>query len=289
MHLLGRWIKVTIAEPGAATRTLIHVPQWDFNWQETYSFREPLVIKAGTRLQVEASYDNSPQNPSNPHSPPVPVRWGEQTTDEMCFVFFGATSDEPGPIGYETLDSQGWTVLQPYRYYFPPLEVIAAGVNALAGRGVLLAANLTLIAWLLLRRPRLAAAVVLELLIGGFLLVQGVTWLESFSHPKTTDAPRGLIDEPTFLATMTYLTLALVVAGLGTPVRVRRVLVPVGVLLALLIGLSQLYLRSVYPSEVILAWLGGLAVALACRWAVRKCSEPAAPARADLAGATGSG
>jgi hypothetical protein len=36
-----------------------------------------------------AFFDNSPENPNNPHSPPRPVGWGEKTTDEMCIAFVG--------------------------------------------------------------------------------------------------------------------------------------------------------------------------------------------------------
>jgi hypothetical protein len=34
--------------------------------------------------RLDANYDNSPDNPRNPRNPPQVVRWGEQTTDEMC-------------------------------------------------------------------------------------------------------------------------------------------------------------------------------------------------------------
>jgi hypothetical protein len=44
-------------------------------------------------VQVEAEYDNSADNPNNPSSPPKRVRWGEQTTDEMCLVGVQVTTD----------------------------------------------------------------------------------------------------------------------------------------------------------------------------------------------------
>ena len=31
--------------------------------------------------------------PANPSSPPVDVKWGEQTTDEMCIAFVRVTVD----------------------------------------------------------------------------------------------------------------------------------------------------------------------------------------------------
>ncbi|MEX2286502.1 MAG: hypothetical protein WD648_05380, partial [Planctomycetaceae bacterium] len=101
MHLIGRQIKVTMKPPEGEKQTLLNIDDWDYNWQETYFLKDPIAVKAGTVLDVEAVYDNSNANPNNPNSPPRMVIFGEQTTDEMCFVFLGATSDGPGrsPFG----------------------------------------------------------------------------------------------------------------------------------------------------------------------------------------------
>jgi len=98
MHMIGKQIKVTMTPPDGAAQTLVDIPDWDYNWQETYFFREPIAVKAGTRFDIEAHYDNSAKNPRNPSNPPRLVKFGEQTTDEMCFGFIGATSDKPGRI-----------------------------------------------------------------------------------------------------------------------------------------------------------------------------------------------
>jgi peroxiredoxin/mono/diheme cytochrome c family protein len=98
MHMLGKQIRVTMTPPGGDTTPLINIKEWEYNWQETYFFKEPIAVKAGTRFDVEARYDNSAKNPRNPNNPPKLVHFGEQTTDEMCFVFFGATADRPGRI-----------------------------------------------------------------------------------------------------------------------------------------------------------------------------------------------
>jgi hypothetical protein len=92
MHLLGRSIKVTMKPPGGAAQALLLIQDWDYNWQESYFLHEPLHLKGGTVLEVEAIYDNSANNPNNPNRPPRFVIFGEQTTNEMCFVFFGVTS-----------------------------------------------------------------------------------------------------------------------------------------------------------------------------------------------------
>jgi hypothetical protein len=45
-----------------------------------------VALPKGTRLDGEVVWDNSPANPHNPTTPPVPVTWGEQSRDEMGSV-----------------------------------------------------------------------------------------------------------------------------------------------------------------------------------------------------------
>src|SRR5262249_11366971 len=81
-HRLGRTGKVTMTRPGEKPVALIEIPAWDYRWQETYWFKEPIAAKAGTKLEIEAVYDNSAANPNNPTSPPKDVFVGDQTNDE---------------------------------------------------------------------------------------------------------------------------------------------------------------------------------------------------------------
>jgi len=89
MHLLGRQIRVDAVYPDGARRPMIYIDDWDFQWQAIYYYRDPVPLPPGTRLELRAVYDNSENNPRNPFRPPRPVRWGEQTTDEMCLTFLG--------------------------------------------------------------------------------------------------------------------------------------------------------------------------------------------------------
>jgi len=93
MHLIGREISVVATFPDGAKSDLVAIKDWDFNWQETYQFKESLKFPRGTRIRLDAKYDNSLENPANPSNPPRAVRWGEQTTDEMCIAFLGFTND----------------------------------------------------------------------------------------------------------------------------------------------------------------------------------------------------
>lgn len=87
MHLLGREMRLIATTPAGETHELIWIQDWDFNWQDAYHYRAPLFFPAGTRVNLVAYFDNSEANPANPHDPPVPVGWGEKTTDEMCIGF----------------------------------------------------------------------------------------------------------------------------------------------------------------------------------------------------------
>ncbi len=95
MHLLGKSVKITMTAPKGKAETVIDIPEWDYNWQEIYFLKTPLKVPAGTRFDIEAVFDNSAANPKNTSDPPVDVRFGEQTTDEMLFGFLGATKDRP--------------------------------------------------------------------------------------------------------------------------------------------------------------------------------------------------
>ena len=87
MHLLGKDMELTASLPDGTAVPLIRLPRWDFNWQESYQYREPIRLPKETRLNLVAHYDNSEKNSANPHRPPRTVRWGENTADEMCIAF----------------------------------------------------------------------------------------------------------------------------------------------------------------------------------------------------------
>jgi mono/diheme cytochrome c family protein len=91
MHLLGRDIAMSITLPDGRVQDLIKIDDWDFNWQYSYFFQEPLDLPKGSVLNVVAHYDNTASNPRNPNKPPKLVKWGEATTDEMCVGFIAVT------------------------------------------------------------------------------------------------------------------------------------------------------------------------------------------------------
>ena len=94
MHLLGKSMHVQADMPTGQTECLINIDNWDFNWQGMYRYKNPIAVPPITTLSLNAHYDNSSDNLRNPNSPPKPVYWGEQTTDEMCIAFIAFTRDD---------------------------------------------------------------------------------------------------------------------------------------------------------------------------------------------------
>jgi hypothetical protein len=86
MHLRGKRFEYNIIEGSGRLETLLRV-NYDFYWQLSYRLAAPRPLKAGTKLQAVAWFDNSRNNPHNP-DPNASVSWGDQTDDEMMVGFF---------------------------------------------------------------------------------------------------------------------------------------------------------------------------------------------------------
>jgi hypothetical protein len=74
-----------IQYPDGKMKLLLSLPRYDFNWQRSYTFAEPIKVPAGSKLVAHYVYDNSARNPSNP-DPKINVSWGEQSFQEMLFT-----------------------------------------------------------------------------------------------------------------------------------------------------------------------------------------------------------
>ena len=86
-HYLGKDIQAFATLPDGTKKTLIHIPQWNLNWQAVYRYAQPVFLPKGTSVGLRYSYDNSDQNPMNPNHPPIRVRGGNGSTDEMCHLW----------------------------------------------------------------------------------------------------------------------------------------------------------------------------------------------------------
>ncbi|MEA3208811.1 MAG: hypothetical protein QOE70_1868 [Chthoniobacter sp.] len=97
MHVRGTAFRYEAILPDGTVRTLLDVPHYDFNWQLSYRYDEPLTLPRGSQIRATGWFDNSDKNPANP-DPNKTVRWGPQTFDEMMLGYVEYyLPDEPTP------------------------------------------------------------------------------------------------------------------------------------------------------------------------------------------------
>ena len=87
MHYRGYDANFKLVFPDGREQEILNVPNYQFNWQKVYDFKEPIFLPAGTEMIYRATFDNSAMNPFNP-DPSAEITWGEQTWQEMFFGFF---------------------------------------------------------------------------------------------------------------------------------------------------------------------------------------------------------
>jgi hypothetical protein len=85
MHLIGKAFVAYAVTPARDTIRLVHIPEWDFRWQELYRFKKPVKIPKGSVVHLDCVYDNTAANPFNPNRPPKAVySFGDMlSTNEM--------------------------------------------------------------------------------------------------------------------------------------------------------------------------------------------------------------
>ena len=87
-HYVATKMRTWATLPDGSERGLLKIDDWDFNWQDEYTFARPVSLPRGTKISMEFVYDNSARNPRNPQHPPKRVRTGERSVDEMANVTF---------------------------------------------------------------------------------------------------------------------------------------------------------------------------------------------------------
>jgi peroxiredoxin len=122
-HLRGSYFRYEAHYPDGRQETLLDVPRYDFNWQNTYILAEPKTLPKGTRIHCVAHYNNSKSNYSNP-DPSQTVRWGDQTWEEMMIGYFDLT-----PVGQDLLKNPS----PPRAFRLPEID---PELRALAGKAL---------------------------------------------------------------------------------------------------------------------------------------------------------
>ena len=64
MHVRGKDMTYHLVYPDGRDEVVLSVPKYDFNWQILYQPAKPIRVPKGTKMYVDAHYDNSPANKS---------------------------------------------------------------------------------------------------------------------------------------------------------------------------------------------------------------------------------
>ncbi len=94
-HYLGKDLQAIATLPDGTKKTLIHIAQWDLNWQAVYRYAEPMLLPKGTTISMRFTYDNSSDNIRNPNHPPQRVVAGNRASDEMAHLWLQVLPKNP--------------------------------------------------------------------------------------------------------------------------------------------------------------------------------------------------
>jgi hypothetical protein len=86
MHLLGRSFTMVLNPGTPQAKTVLDVPNYNFDYQKAYNLKTPIPVTAGDKLQVNCTYDPhlAQELPILRKAPAHYVTWGDGSSDEMC-------------------------------------------------------------------------------------------------------------------------------------------------------------------------------------------------------------
>jgi len=146
---------------------------------------------------------------------------------------------------------------------------VARDITSLGGATVLVLLSIGAIGYLLMNRRWQAAVFITVAVAGGALISAGLKQI--FARPRPDLLPHAVeVTSASFpsghamLAMTTYLTLGAVLAEVEERRRLKIYVLLWATLLALLVGLSRIYLGVHWPTDVLAGWCVGSAWALLC-------------------------
>jgi undecaprenyl-diphosphatase len=148
------------------------------------------------------------------------------------------------------------------------LEEAAADLTSLGGISVLGLFAVVAVIFMVIQRKRLSAALLVAGLAGGVALSEGLKAMFQRERPpaqfqavETLNAsfPSG----HALLSTVFYLSLAVMLSRAFPHARLKAYVVGVGIVIALLIGVTRVYLGAHWASDVLAGWSVGAAWAMA--------------------------
>jgi Copper type II ascorbate-dependent monooxygenase, C-terminal domain len=90
-HMIAKHLSATLERSDGTTECLTDVPDWNFEWQLDYLFKDPVPLAYGDRVSTVCDYDNSVEHQPTvdgvKRQTPITVTQGEGSSDEMCLHY----------------------------------------------------------------------------------------------------------------------------------------------------------------------------------------------------------
>ena len=97
-HFLAKEVRAWATLPGGAVVPLIYIKDWNFHWQDVYTYAQPLALPKGTVIEMRYTYDNSAANRANPNRPPRRVTFGQTSASEMGSLWLQVVPRRPADL-----------------------------------------------------------------------------------------------------------------------------------------------------------------------------------------------
>jgi undecaprenyl-diphosphatase len=157
------------------------------------------------------------------------------------------------------------------------LETAANDLTALGGISVLTLFAVAAVGFLLIQRKRLSAVLLVLGLLGGVALSEGLKAAFERERPPSAYQAVETINASfpsghALLSTVFYLSLAVMLSRAFPRRRLKIYVLGVGILIAVLVGLTRIYLAAHWATDVFAGWSIGAAWAMAL-WLVSHAVE----------------
>jgi hypothetical protein len=99
MHLTGVSFKMVLNPGTPEAKTILNVPDYNFDYQKGYNLKTPVAVKPGDEVQVSCTYNPklAQELPLLRKVPPHFTTWGDGSSDEMCLGLMFTSSTLPNP------------------------------------------------------------------------------------------------------------------------------------------------------------------------------------------------
>lgn len=201
-----------------------------------------------------------------------------------CVLGFAAVADKVVDQDSQAMDEKVVRSLRsaddPATPVGPPWVATAArDISALGDAAILLLVTAGAAGFLYCSGSHRGMWLLLVSTIGGAGLV--ILLKDLFARPRPMLVPHlDIVSSPSFpsghsvLATVVYLTLGALTASALSPLKNRIYVLVAAACVALLVGISRVFLGVHYPTDVLAGWMIGSAWAIFCWWLVHRWMRP---------------